>query len=72
MNLNVQNLDEAIALLRTIVKYSAVEGQKHIDFTIGAADNKIHYQKALMLAQNEVEKGTLTADELKQRIGLLK
>ena len=71
MSLEVQNLDQAISLLKKIVKFSAIEGQKHIDLSVGLAEERIYYQKALMFAQLEVEKGTLTAEELKQRLGLI-
>jgi hypothetical protein len=35
------------------------------------ADDRIYFQKALMLAQLEVEKGTLTQEDLKKRLGLI-
>ena len=66
-----KNLDEAIALLKTIVKFSAVEGQKHLDLTLAGADERHFFNDALMLTQTEVEKGTLTTDELKKRLGLI-
>jgi hypothetical protein len=71
MSLNVENLDQAINLLMNIVKYSAIEGQKHIDLSICLAEERHVYQKALMITQLEVEKGTLTQDQLKKRLGLI-
>lgn len=71
MGLEVQNLDEAITLLKKIVKYSAVEGQKHLDLSIALAEDRHFYQKALMLVNLEVEKGSITQDDLKHRLGLV-
>jgi hypothetical protein len=71
MNQEAKTLDEAISLLKQIVKYSAVDGQKHLDLSVAIAEERYLFQKALMLAQTEVEKGTLKAEELKQRLGLI-
>ena len=71
MNFDFKNLDEAIVLLKRIVKYSAVEGQKHLDLTVALAEDRHHFQKALMFVNKEVEAGSLTQDELKKRLGLI-
>lgn len=63
-------LDEAITLLKTAVTWSEVKDQKHIDLTVIAAEERPLYQRALVVANVEVEKGTLTADALKARLGL--
>lgn len=63
-------LDEAVTLLRTAVKWSEVKNQKHIDLSICIAEERPLFQKALVIANTEVEKGTLTQDELKARLGL--
>ncbi len=63
-------LDAAITLLKKAVKWSEVKGQKHIDFSVCVANERPLMQEALMFAQMEVEKGTLTQDELKVRLGL--
>jgi hypothetical protein len=63
-------LDDAIILLRKAVKYSEVKNQKHIDLSVCIAEERPLLQKALVIANVEVEKGTLTQDELKARLGL--
>ncbi|MEA9358214.1 hypothetical protein SHI21_18410 [Bacteriovorax sp. PP10] len=63
-------LDEAITLLKNAVKWSEVKDQKHIDLTVIAAEERPLYQRALAVANIEVEKGTLTQDALKARLGL--
>lgn len=63
-------LDEAITILRNAVKWSEVKNQKHIDLTLIAAEERPLYQTALAVTTIEVEKGTLTQDALKARLGL--
>lgn len=63
-------LDEAITLLRNAVKWSEVKDQKHIDLTVISAEERPLYQRALAVTTIEVEKGTLTQDALKARLGL--
>lgn len=63
-------LDEAITLLRKAVKWSEVKNQKHIDLSLCIAQERPTYQRALVIVNTEVEKGTLTQDDLKARLGL--
>lgn len=63
-------LDDAVTLLKKAVKYSEVKNQKHIDLSICVAEERPLLQKALIITNIEVEKGTLTQDELKARLGL--
>ena len=64
------NLDEAISLLKRAVKYSEVKNQKHIDLSICVADERPRFQEALVITRLEVQKGTLTEDDLKARLGI--
>ncbi|NOT80544.1 MAG: hypothetical protein HOP07_16265 [Bacteriovoracaceae bacterium] len=63
-------LEEAVTLLKKAVKWSEVKNQKHIDLSICIAEDRPTFQKALIVANLEVEKGTLTQEELKVRLGL--
>ncbi len=63
--------DEAITLLKKIVKFSTIEGQKHLDLSVAVAHERASMQKALVLVKTEVEKGTLTDQELKEKLGLV-
>jgi hypothetical protein len=63
-------LDEAITVLKNAVKWSEVKNQKHIDLTLIPAEERTLYQRALAVTTIEVEKGTLTQDALKSRLGL--
>lgn len=66
-----QSIDSAINLLKKIVKYSAVPGQKHLDLTVAVAEERHLFQEALMFLQAEVERGTLTQEDIKHRLGLI-
>lgn len=63
-------LDEAITHLKKIVKFSTLEGQKHLDLSVAVASERPLMQKALIIVKCEVEKGTLTDSELKHRLGI--
>ena len=63
-------LDEAITILKNVVKYSEVKNQKHLDLTLVSAEERPLYQTALVVANLEVEKGTLSQDDLKSRLGI--
>ena len=64
------SFDDATKLLKKAVKLSEVKNQKHIDLSLCTADERPLYQKALVVANLEVEKGTLTQDQLKTILGL--
>nr|BDT28385.1 hypothetical protein BHI3_18510 [Bacteriovorax sp. HI3] len=68
--MTTMSLDEAVALLRKAVKWSEVKNQKHIDLSLCIAEERPTYQRALVIVNTEVEKGTLTQDDLKARLGL--
>ena len=64
------NLDEAISLLKNAVKYSVVKNQKHLDLTLVSAEERPKYQKALVIVNDEVQKGLITDADLKARLNL--
>jgi hypothetical protein len=64
------SLDEAVTLLKKIVKFSEVKNQKHIDLSLSLAEDRPRYQKALAIVNLEVEKGTLTENQLKIKLGI--
>ncbi len=64
------SLDEAIAFLKKYVKFSEVKNQKHIDLSLSLAEDRPVAQKALIVTRSAVEKGELTEDQLKEKLGL--
>jgi hypothetical protein len=71
MNTTLMTIDEAIATLKKAVKYSHIEGQKHIDLSLVNANELEIYQRALIATRLAVTKGELTEDDLKNRLGLV-
>ncbi|MGZ3788245.1 MAG: hypothetical protein ACXVLQ_06960 [Bacteriovorax sp.] len=64
------SFDEAVSLLKKFVKYSEVKNQKHIDLSLCTAEERPHALEALMVTRMAVEKGALTEDQLKEKLGL--
>ena len=63
-------LDQAIVLLKNVVKGSAVEGQNHFDLTIVATEERPRYQQALMVSQMALRDGKITKEEFNRRVHL--
>ena len=66
-----EKLEDAVKLLRNAVKYSHLDNQKHIDFSLVNADHLDDYKRAMMVVRSAVADGDLTEDDLKKRLGLL-
>jgi hypothetical protein len=64
------SFDEAVNLLKKFVKFSEVKNQKHIDLSLCTAQERPLAQRSLVIANLEVEKGTLTQVQLLARLGL--
>ncbi len=67
---SILNFDEAVELLKKIVKFSEVKNQKHIDLSLCLAEDRAQFQKALMIVNLEVEKGSLKREELLTKLGI--
>lgn len=68
--MTTMTLNEAVSLLKKVVKFSEVKNQKHIDLSLCVAHERPLYQRALVIANDEVQKGTLTQAELLSRLGI--
>lgn len=64
------SFNEAISLLKKFVKFSEVKNQKHIDLSLCTAEERPLGQKALVVVNMEVEKGTITQAQLLTQLGL--
>jgi hypothetical protein len=65
------NFEQAIEVLRNLVKFSAIEGQKHLDLSIATAEDRPTCEQALMICRQEVAQGKLSEEDLRARLGLL-
>ena len=66
-----EKFEEAISLLRNAVKYSHLDNQKHLDFSLVNESHLDDYQKAMITVQKAVKEGEVTQDELKRKLGLI-
>ncbi len=64
------NFEEAVSLLKNAVKYSHLEGQKHIDLSVVDAKVRPDYQKALAVCRAQVAQQLITENDLKTLLGL--
>lgn len=62
--------EQAIDLLKKAVKESNIKNQPHIDLSLANAEDRPSFEKALVIANAEVLKGTLTKAELLSKLGL--
>jgi hypothetical protein len=67
---NTSQLNEAVSVLKKFVKFSEVKNQKHIDLSLCTAEERPVAQRALVIANLEVEKGTLTQAQLLIQLGI--
>ncbi|MFG1492481.1 hypothetical protein ACRXCV_09660 [Halobacteriovorax sp. GFR7] len=63
-------LDEAIEIVKPLVKYSTIDNQKHIDLSVATADKRFLSQQALMVIKNSIEAGQADEKEVNARLGL--
>ena len=64
------NFEEAVALLKNAVKFSHIEGQKHIDLSVVDAGERPEYQKALAICRAQVAQEKISEDDLNSLLGL--
>lgn len=62
--------EEAVTLLKKIVKESAIPGQKHLDLTLAKAEDVGCYEQALVVTNQAMAKGEVTREQLLKQLGL--
>jgi hypothetical protein len=63
-------LDEALGLIKKMVKNNATNDTRHIDLGLVPADQRTHYEKALKVAKLAIKEGKITQDEFTARVHL--
>lgn len=66
-----EKFEDAVKLLKKAVKYSHLDNQKHVDFSLVNANHLDEYKKAMMIVREAVSDGELTEEDLKKRLGLI-
>lgn len=61
-------LEQAIEMLRNIVKNNSTNDDNHFDLTLVPADKKAQYSKALVVAQLAIKDGKITRDEFLRQV----
>ncbi len=64
------NYQEAVKLLKNAVKFSHIDGQKHIDLTLVDASERPTYQAALAYCRSQVAQEIISEEDLKNDLGL--
>lgn len=64
-------VEEALKIVRKVVKQSHLNNQPHVDLSVCTADKRAETQEALVFLHAEVAKGTMTDEELKEKLGLI-
>jgi hypothetical protein len=65
------NIEDAIKLVKRVVKDSHLNNQRHVDLSLCTADKRADTQEALVFLQAQVAKGKMTDEELKEKLGLI-
>jgi predicted small secreted protein len=63
-------LNEAIELLKKVVKHTGNIDQKHIDLTLAPADEQDKYERALRVAKLAIKDGQISEEDFKRRVQL--
>lgn len=63
-------LEQAISLLKNIVKNNGTNDSRHLDIGLVSTEERPTYEKALRVAKLAVFEGKITQDELFARIHL--
>lgn len=63
-------IEEAVKLLRKLVKYPGTIDQKHIDLTLAPVDELPKYEEALKVSQMAIKEGKMTREEFLKKVKL--
>ena len=63
-------LDQALELLKGIVKESHLDNQPHLDLSLISASERYEYQKALMIMKEAIAQEQISEAEVKETLGI--
>lgn len=62
------DLEQAIELLKTVVKNNSTNDENHLDLGLVATEERPKYQKALIVARLAIQEGKISQDEFKRLV----
>lgn len=63
-------LEQAIELLKTVVKNNGVNDERHIDLTLIPVEKKALFEKAMVVSKMAILDGKMTQEDFKRLIHL--
>ena len=63
-------LEQAIELLKTVVKNNGVNDERHIDLTLIPVDQKAKFEKAMVVSKMAILDGKITQEDFKRLVHL--
>ena len=64
------DLEQAIELLKGVVKFTGTNDEKHIDLTLVPTAKRPAYEKAMAISAMSIKEGKITRDEFFRRVHL--
>jgi hypothetical protein len=64
------DLDQALALIKKLVKNNGTNDTKHIDIGLVSADERPEYEKALRVAKLAIVQGKLSKEDFESQVKL--
>lgn len=64
------DLEQAIELLKGVVKFTGTNDEKHIDLTLIPNEKRELFQKAMVVSAMSIKEGKITRDEFFHRVHL--
>lgn len=64
------DLEQAIELLKGVVKSTGTNDEKHIDLTLVPAAKRPAYEKAMAISAMSIKEGKITRDDFFRRVHL--
>jgi 3-oxoacyl-[acyl-carrier-protein] synthase III len=66
----IMDLNQAIDLIKTVVKDAGNVNFRHIDLNLVSAEKRETYEMALMVSQKAIKEGAITKEEFMRKVHL--
>lgn len=62
------DLEQAIELLKTVVKNNSTNDENHMDLTLVPTEDRAKFEKALIIVRLAIQDGKISQDEFRHRV----